>query len=234
VTVLNRLLNSPDNTKTFIADAVSIAHKHSLNGYNWDLEVDFMSANLTRFMSAFVNAMHAASPRIGVSFAGGHVADGPLCPNTTASCRISPTIPMDRWISMSTYTNQMSRFLNVLSHGFNTSGSAYGIGLCPLCFAANASDAQERFDAISQYGGTVKEIYLWSASYMYSPPANAGRLAAGTDAGMCSPAASCSRLQWEPYWPLLKDFLTMKHDDIAVQSGPSKRVKTEDESMIPS
>jgi hypothetical protein len=241
VTVLNRLLNSPDNTKTFIADAVSIAHKHSLNGYNWDLEVEFMSANLTCFMSAFVGAMHAASPSIGVSFAGGHVADGPLCLNTTASCRTSPTIPMDRWISMSTYTNQMSRFLKVLSHGVNTSGSAYGIGLCPLCFAANASDARKRFDAISQYGGTVKELYLWSASY--SPPANAGRLAAGMGAGMCSPTASCSRLQWEPYWPLLKDFLKLKHDDIEpstvrkskelVAVHPRrKRVKTEDESMI--
>jgi hypothetical protein len=206
VTVLNKLLNSPENTKAFIADAVSTAHKNKLTGYNWDLEVDFMSANLTRFMAAFVDAMHTASPRIGVSFAGGHVADGPLCPNTTASCRVSPTIPMDRWISMATYTNQMSRFLTVLSHGVNTSGSAYGVGLCPMCFAANASDVQERFDAISQYGGTVKELYLWASPYS---PAAIG--AAGMATGMCwPPTAPCARLQWEPYWPLLKDFLATR------------------------
>lgn len=209
VSVLNRLLDSLPATEAFIADAISIAHKQKLTGFNFDLEVDFMSANLTRFMGSFVGAMHAASPRIGVTYSGGHVADGPLCPTTTASCRINRTIPMDRWISMATYTDQMPRFTTVLRHGVNASGSAYGVGLCPICFAANASEVRERFGAITQ-ADTVREIYLWAASYAPPAPplANPSGLATAAS-GMCwPPAALCARERWAPYWPRLTEFLT--------------------------
>ena len=37
-TVLNNLLHSPTASAQFIKDAVTIAHKQMLSGFNWDIE----------------------------------------------------------------------------------------------------------------------------------------------------------------------------------------------------
>jgi spore germination protein YaaH len=92
-TVLNNLMESDTATEQFITDAIAIAHKQNLTGFNWDLEpTGSPGMNLTAlitFMNKFISAMHGATPPIGVSYDGGNDP-------------IDGVTGMDRWVSMST------------------------------------------------------------------------------------------------------------------------------------
>jgi hypothetical protein len=151
--VLNRLLLSRAAKKQFIADAIQIGHRQNLTGFNFDLETSGVDhAALQIFVGEFVSAMHAANPRLGVSFDAGNTP-------------LSKAIAMDRWISMATYTSSLPSFLAGLSQGMQASGSQFGVGLCPICSPLSAAAVRARFDAIASYGERVHEIDLWAANY---------------------------------------------------------------------
>ena len=192
--VLNRLLNDDDAAAKFIADAIAIAHKQKLTGFNWDLEavgqvstataatrlpskadrcqqpaVD--SAKLGPFLQKFGAALHAATPVIGISYDAGNSP-------------IAGVQDMDRWVSMATYTGSLPSYLSGLAQGIKSSGSKFGVGLCPLCQILSEADTEARFAALAKYNGTVREIDLWAAEYSVPPS-----------------------VHWEYYWPRLAKWL---------------------------
>ena len=65
-----------------------------------------------------------------------------------------------------------------------SSGSKFGVGLCPICQTLSEAATQTRFDAIGKYNETIREIDLWAADYKV-------------------PASP----QWEYYWPRLEKWL---------------------------
>lgn len=153
--VLNRLMTSKANAAKFAEDAIKIAHAQGLTGYNIDLEADGSipwQGNVEPFLTTFVNALHAATPAIGVSYDCGNVP--PAGPSVAS---------MDRWISMSTYTSSLSSFKSGLVQGLAASGSVFGVGLCPSCDVLDASQVDARFDAIATIGkGAFQEVDVWA------------------------------------------------------------------------
>ena len=94
---------------------MKVAHAQKLTGFNFDLETGGMSPNLTSFLRKFTNGMHAATPRIGVSYDAGNTP-------------LSKTVAMDRWISMGTYTSSLAGFTAGLAEGMESAGTAFGVG----------------------------------------------------------------------------------------------------------
>lgn len=153
--VLNRLLTNTTNTAKFAEAAIRTAHEQGLTGYNFDFEADGSipwQANIEPFLIQFVTALHAAKPSVAVSYDTGNV---PPAGRSIA--------PMDRWVSMATYTSSLSSFRSGLSQGMNVSGSKFGVGLCPSCDVLDPANVQARFDAISTIGqGRVVELDVWA------------------------------------------------------------------------
>lgn len=75
-------------------------------------------------------------------------------------------------------------YLLGLAEGVRSSGSKFGVGLCPICQTLSEAATQTRFDAIGKYNETIREIDLWAADYKV-------------------PASP----QWEYYWPRLEKWL---------------------------
>ena len=152
--VLNALLTNETVTEQFIADAIKVAHEQNLTGFNFDLEADATvpwSNHVSGFLKNFTAAMHAAEPRIGVSYDGGSSPEG--------------TADVDRWISMGTYTSDLTDFKRGLATGIATCGPGkFGVGLCPSCGLLPEADVQARFDGIEYFGASdmVYEIDLWA------------------------------------------------------------------------
>ena len=173
--VLNRLLNDDDAAAKFIADAIAIAHKQKLTGFNWDLEANGQpavdSAKLGPFLQKFGAALHAATPPVEISYDAGNSP-------------IAGVQDMDRWVSMATYTGSLPSYLSGLAQGVKSSGSKFGVGLCPVCQILSEADTEARFAALAKYNGTVREIDLWAAEYSVPPSA-----------------------RWEYYWPRLAKWL---------------------------
>merc|ERR1719162_1908709 len=111
--VLNRLLSSPENIAKFAADAVEIAHAHGLAGYNLDLETVGM-VDISPFLNELARALHSASPPIGISYDTGG--------NTPPTGSVAP---LDRWISMATYTSSESDYESGVRQGLNVSGEKF-------------------------------------------------------------------------------------------------------------
>ena len=65
-----------------------------LSGFNIDFEATDL-VGLDGFLAALTEALHAATPRIGLSYDAG---------NTPTSAGV----PMDRWVSMATYTSSQA------------------------------------------------------------------------------------------------------------------------------
>lgn len=152
-TVLNNLLANDSAIRQFITDAIAIAHKQQLTGFNFDIEVQGADLpKLSAFVQTFGAALHAATPPIKVSFDAGNT---PL-PNV---------YDMDRWVSMSTYTADTNDYLNGLQIGVKRSGSRFGVGLCPICNVIGENATEARFAGIRKYGDVVREIDLWAADY---------------------------------------------------------------------
>ena len=89
--VLNKLYNNGTAVEQFIADAVAIAHKQSLTGFNLDLEtqgVDMTKA--AAFLQKLGSGLHAASPPIKLSYDAGNTP-------------VAGVTAMDRWVSMGIY-----------------------------------------------------------------------------------------------------------------------------------
>jgi len=89
--VLNKLYNNDTAVEQFVADAVAIAHKQSLTGFNLDLEtqgVDMTKA--AAFLQKLGSGLHAASPPIKLSYDAGNTP-------------VAGVTAMDRWVSMGIY-----------------------------------------------------------------------------------------------------------------------------------
>lgn len=169
--VLNDLVDSPKATDVFIQDAIAAAHANNASGYNFDIEcfpgvvgkaAGDLSPNYPAFLKRFAHAMHAATPPIAVSYDG--------LPPDSAGVRhpIAPEAPMDRWISMATYTSNLTSFTTTVAQGLNISGSRFGIGLCPDCWfpaTPSAAEVKALFDVIAQHGSKVRELDLWAVAY---------------------------------------------------------------------
>ena len=56
-------------------------------------------------------------------------------------------------------------YLLGLAEGVRSSGSKFGVGLCPICQTLSEAATQTRFDAIGKYNETIREIDLWAADY---------------------------------------------------------------------
>ena len=77
-----------------------MAHREGLNGFNFDLETSGM-ADIGPFLKLFAARLHAAEPRVGVSYdAGAFEASGAV---------------LDRWISMGTYTSDLGSFKAIMA-----------------------------------------------------------------------------------------------------------------------
>lgn len=151
--VLMKLLTNDTAISQFIADAISIAHKQKLTGFNFDIETGGVDqTKLSSFIQKFGAALHASTPPIKVSFDAGNA---PL-PNVQ---------DMDRWISMGTYTADTNAYLVDLKGGIKNSGSKFGVGLCPSCNVLSSNAVEARFAGIREYGDVVREIDMWAADY---------------------------------------------------------------------
>lgn len=157
--VIDKLLSNDTAISQFIADAISIAHKQNLTGFNFDIEVSgTFDAKLSSFLQKFGAALHASTPPIKVSFDAG-------------SDPVAGVQDMDRWISMGTYTADTNAYLADLKNGISKSGSKFGVGLCPICNILSENATEARFAGIREYGGVVREIDMWAADYRVPSPA---------------------------------------------------------------
>lgn len=156
--VLNNLTRDPDATKRFIADAIAIAHEQKLTGFNIDFESGpgLDTVALSAFLRALVAGLHGADPKILLSYEG-NGEDFSHCP------ALAHVADMDRWIDMGTYTSSMDVYLGLVDAGVNALGSAYGVGLCPICQGMSYPEVVARFTALDLYGDTVREIDMWAA-----------------------------------------------------------------------
>eukprot|EP00746_Dinoflagellata_sp_MGD_P024078 gnl/MRDRNA2_/MRDRNA2_156477_c0_seq1.p1 gnl/MRDRNA2_/MRDRNA2_156477_c0~~gnl/MRDRNA2_/MRDRNA2_156477_c0_seq1.p1 ORF type:complete len:311 (-),score=57.71 gnl/MRDRNA2_/MRDRNA2_156477_c0_seq1:59-991(-) len=175
--VLNALLDNPSVSAKFISDAIKIAHAQNLSGFNFDIETSGVSSNITSFLKSFVSAMHAANPRIGVSYDAGNM---PMWTGEPA---------MDRWISMATYTGDTNAFRSGLAQGMRASGSAFGVGLCPICQVLDESEVEARFAELSKYGDQVHELDMWASS------------------------STVDSKQWQFFWPRLEKWLASAENE---------------------
>ena len=151
--VLNKLYTNDTAVAQFVADAIAVAHKQSLTGFNLDIEtqgVDF--AKMRSFLQKLGAGLHAATPPIKLSYDAGNTP-------------VAGVTDMDRWVSMGTYTSSTSAYISGLATGVNASGSKFGVGLCPICNQISENDTEARFAGIRKYGEVVREIDLWAADY---------------------------------------------------------------------
>jgi hypothetical protein len=63
---------------------------------------------------------------------------------------------------MATYTSSLKGFLSGLSEGLNSSGTAFGLGLCVDCSEMPPAAFPDRFDAINNAGDALQEIDVWA------------------------------------------------------------------------
>merc|ERR1711924_352381 len=97
-------------------------------------------------------ALHDATPPIGLSYDCGNVPPAG-----------HPTAPLDRWISMATYTSSLASFTSGLTQGLEVSGAKFGVGLCPSCNILDPEQVKARFNAIASIGkGRVQELDIWA------------------------------------------------------------------------
>ena len=149
--VLNKLLDNDTAVDRFVADAIAVAHRQSLAGFNFDLETQGVDqGRLGGFLQKFGAGLHAASPPIKVSYDAGGTPIGGVN-------------DMDRWVSMSTYTADTGSYLASLAAGVEASGSKLPVGLCPICGQLSQNATEARFAGIRKYGEVVREIDLWAA-----------------------------------------------------------------------
>lgn len=153
--VLDRMLTNPTLAAKFAEDAIKIGHAQGLTGYNIDFEASGSipwASHVETFLDGFARALHSATPPIGVTYD---------CGNTPPA---GPSIaPLDRWISMSTYTSSLPSFQSGLVQGLAASGEKFGVGLCPSCDKLNPAGVEARFDAISRIGkGKFRELDIWA------------------------------------------------------------------------
>merc|ERR1712118_630414 len=90
---------------------------------------------------------------------------------------------MDRWISMATYTGNIQDYKSSLAQGIKASGSAFGVGLCPVCQVLGKNDVEMRFSELAKYSGQVRELDMWASSN------------------------TVGSNSWQYYWPQLEKWL---------------------------
>merc|ERR1719162_1492325 len=113
----------------------------------------------TPLLSELAKALHSATPPIGISWDGGNTPFG------------SPVAPIDRWVSMATYTSSEQDFENGVVQGLEASGEKFGVGLCPSCNALSEDQVKNRFDFIKKVDTDRKlvEVDVWAYGHNLWP-----------------------------------------------------------------
>ena len=146
--VLNALIADPAAVDRFADAAIKEAHAKRLTGYNLDLETSGV-VGIDGFLQHLVARLHSATPSVLLSY------DDGIFPVSQA--------PLDRWISMGTYTSDINGFRALVGQGFTRLGPLLGVGLCPSCFSTDASGVKARLDAVDSIGkGTIRELDVWA------------------------------------------------------------------------
>ena len=71
-------------------------------------------------MRELADAMHAAQPPLKLSY---DASSSPYSLDATQVCHDPTLAPLDRWISMQTYTGSLPGFVNALEIGLNCTGT---------------------------------------------------------------------------------------------------------------
>lgn len=167
---LNGLLKNETLSAKFTAAAVAEAHAYNFTGYNLDFESHGINGDehpkssdgqyeLTlAWVASFTQKLHAASPRIAVSYDTGV---GPQWGSSKSQSLIRAS-PVDRLISMATYNKKFLQYESELSAWSRAVGPRYGVGLCPACQNLTTSEIKERFDVLRLHRNKIFEIDLWA------------------------------------------------------------------------
>ena len=112
--------------------AIAEAHAHGFTGYNLDWEVDRqwaddpMCHDTIVFLTKFANALHGASPRIGLSI--DIPAGSSMC--SPDSTRLFAALPADRVITMGSYSATsptVADFHRYMVDGLAAFGNRFGM-----------------------------------------------------------------------------------------------------------
>ena len=167
---LNGLLKNETLTTAFTNAAIAEAHTFNFTGYNLDFESHGINGDehpksadgqyeLTLgWVASFAQKLHAASPRIGVSYDTGV---GPQWGSSKSRALIKAS-PVDRLISMATYNPKFVQYESELSAWSRAVGSRYGVGLCPACQNLTEAEVKSRFEVLRLHKGAIFEIDVWA------------------------------------------------------------------------
>ena len=167
---LNGMLKNETLTNEFTNAAIAEAHNFNFTGYNLDFESGGINGDehpksadgqyeLTLgWVATFAQKLHAASPRIGVSYDTGV---GPQWGSTKSQLLIKAS-PVDRLISMATYNPKFMQYESELAAWSRAVGPRYGVGLCPACQNLTEAEVKSRFEVLRLHKGKIFEIDMWA------------------------------------------------------------------------
>ena len=117
---IQQMINNTASKAAFIGDLIKGAHAQQATGVNLDWETGFPYGIINPFMRELADAMHAAQPPLKLSY---DASSSPYSLGTTRVCHNPTLAPLDRWISMQTYTGSLPGFVNALEVGLNCTGN---------------------------------------------------------------------------------------------------------------
>jgi hypothetical protein len=133
---VQQMVNNTAAKNTFIADMIKGLHAQRATGVNFDWETGFTLGIINPFLTELADALHAATPPLKISY---DCSSTPLSLNPRLVCHNQQLAPLDRWVSMQTYTGSLPGFVNALETGMNCSGPKFGVGLSAAAVPCNAS-----------------------------------------------------------------------------------------------
>jgi len=155
-----QVFNNPD---PFIQACIADAKKYGYSGYNVDFEPttgiqDGDGKRYAQFLDKFARALHAAGKILTVD-----VATWTSFWDLDALSQTS----IDRIISMSTYTGNLTIWETKFIEGVTKFGGRFGVGLetvnpntdLPL----SVSELKFRFDRINSYRTVIQEVDIWKS-----------------------------------------------------------------------
>ena len=136
---IQQIINNTASKAAFIHDLIAGAHAQQATGVNFDWETGFPFGVLNPFLTELAQAMHSATPPLGLSFDAGSLnPEGTTVPWCTPTAGGGPSgvdggklAPLDRWITMQTYTGSLPGFVNGLEQALNCTGDKMGVGASP-------------------------------------------------------------------------------------------------------
>jgi hypothetical protein len=159
---INTLLTSASLQTTFIDQAVAVAQKEKLDGYNVDFEpssgIDQVSVQYGVFLTNFADAMHAVGKQLSVDVA---TWDGGALWNFT----IEGDTPVNLVLTMGTYDSSYSVFSQQLQHILST--VPLGKIAIGLETASDDSTLSQRFQSIESSNVTTVMVWPSYPGFLY-------------------------------------------------------------------